>query len=388
MTKRQKLDEQIDYAKQIVAELEEKKTTANTSLQEINTAVDTANTFLQEVAKTKEDASTSLQEVAKTKENASTSLQEINTAKDTVKNTEDTSLQEIAAAKENINSNSQEVKEIKAKVETIQNKFETQFKEIEQTNFEVKKIINDIKDKDGNIIEESTKTKIDNFFKKAAEEKEKFDVKKQKTLEEIQDILAKTTSIELTRAYVEAKSKYGSTLIYGNLPKNFCWKHTKKFYHWLKSSSSTIFYYLLFLAPLAVMIFIFKEYFSIMNSNEESGKIDIGLLILRAVISTPLLLISFFGLSSIRMNRKLYEEYNHKHRVMQLYNSFLKELKETGTTEEQQKLREIMLETVQDKSSLIKEKRSKLSKKEKNFFTEEILNFFTEKSQELYSKEP
>ena len=38
MTKRQKLDEQIDYAKQIVAELEEKKTTANTSLQEINTA--------------------------------------------------------------------------------------------------------------------------------------------------------------------------------------------------------------------------------------------------------------------------------------------------------------------------------------------------------------
>ena len=68
------------------------------------------------------------------------------------------------------------------------------------------------------------------------------------------------------------------------------------------------------------------------------------------------------------MNRKLYEEYNHKHRVMQLYNSFLKELKETGTTEEQQKLREIMLETVQDKSSLIKEKRSKLSKKEKNFF--------------------
>ena len=88
------------------------------------------------------------------------------------------------------------------------------------------------------------------------------------------------------------------------------------------------------------------------------------------------------------MNRKLYKkEYNHKHRVMQLYNSFLKELKETGTTEEQQKLREIMLETVQDKSSLIKEKRSKLSKKEKNFFTEEILNFFTEKSQELYSKE-
>ena len=28
---------------------------------------------------------------------------------------------------------------------------------------------------------------------------------------------------------------------------------------------------------------------------------------------------------------------------MQLYNSFLKELKETGTTEEQQKLREIIL---------------------------------------------
>ena len=127
----------------------------------------------------------------------------------------------------------------------------------------MKKIINDTKDNEGKIIEESTKTKIENFFKKTAEEKEIFDVRKQKTLEEIQDILAKTTSIELTRAYVEAKSKYGSTLIYENLPTHFSLKLAIKFYHWLKSSSSTIFYYLLFLAPLAVMIFISLSFVSL-----------------------------------------------------------------------------------------------------------------------------
>ena len=143
----------------------------------------------------------------------------------------------------------------------------------------MKKIINDTKDNEGKIIEESTKTKIENFFKKAAEEKEKFDVKKQKTLEEIQDILAKTTSIELTRAYVEAKSKYGSTLIYENLPTHLLLKIVIKLYHWLKSSSSTIFYYLLFLAPLAVMIFIFKDYL-FNNSKTDIKDIDISLLIL------------------------------------------------------------------------------------------------------------
>ena len=50
--KEQTLDEQINYAKQIVAELEQKKTTANNSLQEINTAKttvkNTANNSLQE----------------------------------------------------------------------------------------------------------------------------------------------------------------------------------------------------------------------------------------------------------------------------------------------------------------------------------------------------
>ena len=67
------------------------------------------------------------------------------------------------------------------------------------------------------------------------------------------------------------------------------------------------------------------------------------------------------------MNRKLYEEYNHKHRVMQLYNSFFKRIKRNRNKEEQQKLREIMLETVQDKSSLIKEKIQNFLKKKKTF---------------------
>ena len=46
-----------------------------------------------------------------------------------------------------------------------------------------------------------------------------------------------------------------------------------------------------------------------------------------------------------------------------------------------------MLKTVQDKSSLIKEKRSKLSPKEKNFFTVEILNLDLQKESIIISKD-
>ena len=60
--KEQTLDEQINYAKQIVAELEQKKTTANNSLQEINTAKttvkNTANNSLQEINTAKTTANT------------------------------------------------------------------------------------------------------------------------------------------------------------------------------------------------------------------------------------------------------------------------------------------------------------------------------------------
>ncbi len=68
------------------------------------------------------------------------------------------------------------------------------------------------------------------------------------------------------------------------------------------------------------------------------------------MLSLPLAAISAFGWSSIRLYRRLYEEYNHKQRVMQLYHSFKDEI---GDSEEHKNaLLAIMLSAVGDKPSL------------------------------------
>ncbi len=59
--------------------------------------------------------------------------------------------------------------------------------------------------------------------------------------------------------------------------------------------------------------------------------------------------IAFFGFRSIGRKRLLYEEYNHKQRVMTLFDSFRKETDESKISEHKKRLLKIALDTVEEK---------------------------------------
>ncbi len=106
----------------------------------------------------------------------------------------------------------------------------------------------------------------------------------------------------------------------------------------------------MFLAPL---IFIVWFLHPILDAAENGKSISDGVLIWRGVLSVPVSAISLFGWSSIRLNRRLYEEYNHKQRVMQLYRSFKEEISKIDPAGDEYKaLIAIMLGAVADKPTL------------------------------------
>lgn len=74
------------------------------------------------------------------------------------------------------------------------------------------------------------------------------------------------------------------------------------------------------------------------------------MLIVRFLIVLPLATLSGFGFASLQNYRKLYEAYNHKQRVMELYGSFSEEIKANGDDEQKKALLTIMLNTVASKT--------------------------------------
>lgn len=83
-----------------------------------------------------------------------------------------------------------------------------------------------------------------------------------------------------------------------------------------------------------------------------SAPVGAEYLIFRTLIAVPLGTISLFGYTSLRLYRRLYEEYNYKQRVMELYLSFAKEIGDKGTDEQKEALIAIMLKAVADKPSV------------------------------------
>ncbi|HEX7776799.1 MAG TPA: hypothetical protein VF449_09755, partial [Parvibaculum sp.] len=160
--------------------------------------------------------------------------------------------------------------------------------------------------------------------------------------------------------YVDAKAKYGpSKFVYADgKDDSISWK---RFFRWclysVQSYATPLFLYAVFLGPLIPVFLYFRELLEF--AKDHPDKLTVELLLLRTAISVPLLTVSLFGLSSIRLYRRLYEEYNHKQRVMQLYDSFKREFEKVGDAEQQRALLTIMLTTVGDKPSLAMHKYEK-----------------------------
>ncbi len=185
-------------------------------------------------------------------------------------------------------------------------------------------------------------------------------------------LLPKYVSATQAYSYYDAKSYHGPTKSPpAENSKEQTWYH-KAFITILDLSRymKPVFFYSVFIGPIIVLIAIFTPVFlgiSIFDLfNNEPIKIPEGTnsnywfgVIFRIVVAAPLGFISLFGYKSIARSRKLYEEYDHKQRVMETYFGFKKEAETLSKLDGNNlahinKLMSIVLTTVADKPSSIK----------------------------------
>lgn len=241
-----------------------------------------------------------------------------------------------------------------------------------------KSLLQDEKDTEtGKVLKFSTKSSIDNFFTQIKEqlttiEKRRGEIEKEvaalkEALElKINSLLPNAGAAGLGYAFFDAKSRYGSVAFRppaDESPK-LRNKLTARIGHFVRNNTSIVFYHLLFLVPLLFITDLFiglylGKHFLIewAMGDSGSGQLSNGNLTNEKTqnffyITIPLAIISWFGFSSIRQNRRLYGEYDYKQRVMQLYRSFKEEIEKEGKPEQKQKLLDIMLTTVESKPSL------------------------------------
>ena len=180
-----------------------------------------------------------------------------------------------------------------------------------------------------------------------------------KQLEEIiRGLLPEAGAAGLASTYFEAKKRYG--VLSDNELVGGIWNNKL---HLVTKGFKTLLFYSMFIVPLLFIVWMFYGVISEPNKYKDLGGIGYALLLFRIFLVAPLAGISFFGLYSIRVNRQLYEEYNHKQRVMELYHSFTDMLSDYGAEDYAQNLLGIMMETVNTKPSL--DLRSDRAKKKK-----------------------
>lgn len=238
--------------------------------------------------------------------------------------------------------------------ESIKTKIENFYNDIKTKNDEIIKIIIGLEkdlsiqkikiEKDNNSLKSEFRSDFDNLKSIFTDE---FNVSIQKSQEEINSLLPGAGAAGLASAYFDAKSQYGSTP-YKNDRESSDVKYPKTF-HFIKNSMKSGFFYLMFILPLFGIWWTLRPLMQA-TMHADSGGFFVDAWLFRIAVAMPLVAISWFGLSSIRMYRRLYEEYNHKQRVMQLYYSFKDEVSDEG---QKNRLRDIMLEAVADKPSLV-----------------------------------
>jgi hypothetical protein len=151
----------------------------------------------------------------------------------------------------------------------------------------------------------------------------------------------------LASAYREAKLRYGKDDAVNASSQEV------RLSFWKTKIETSFWHYCLFILPL-MGIFGLTLYY-----HEYLAGLETKALVLKAMLSLPLLVLSAFGFASIHQNRRLYEEYNHKQRVMQLYDGFKKEIDAHGEGPQKTRLLDIMLKTVGDKPTLAMSKYEK-----------------------------
>ncbi len=147
---------------------------------------------------------------------------------------------------------------------------------------------------------------------------------------EVDSLLSDTTIQTLSENYKEAMHVYGSP-VYKQITKNKWWLIFQNLFIGIKHLIKFVGSYILFIGPLVLIGWFFvggtlNDVFLPEAPGDES---DDGIkfsgteyIVYKLTIALPLLWVSYFGQKSISQRRRLFEEYNHKYRVLQMYMLF------------------------------------------------------------------
>jgi hypothetical protein len=181
----------------------------------------------------------------------------------------------------------------------------------------------------------------------------------------ILSLLPSAGAAGLSSTYYDAKSRYAPTSYAGKPGASRLegWrKHLRSVFGYNPASViATGFFYVMFVVPLAIIAFGSLQLLYKME-NDVHFVLDYRMLAVRFLIVLPLATLSGFGFASLQLYRKLYEEYNHKQRVMELYQSFRDEIATNGDEIQQKELLTIMLRSVANKAWETTEKPSSQAK--------------------------
>lgn len=178
------------------------------------------------------------------------------------------------------------------------------------------------------------------FHTKLTDEISPFLAQKQKDIDEISDdiqtkrkevdsLLSETTVKALAQGYREAMQIYGDP-VYGQ--PNRGWKQ------WLKHRTACLFKaikhfikftgsYVLFIGPLVLIgwLFVSNGWQTVLDATP-AGNVEFSgteYIFYKLTIALPLLWVSWYGQKNIAHRKRLFEEYNHKLRVVQMYMHFV-----------------------------------------------------------------
>lgn len=230
--------------------------------------------------------------------------EDINSIEDYLINLENR-IKEIAINAEKLNSDVEAMKYREKEVRKATNSYTQRIEE------HIDKVVNKL---------EINEDKIEQHINKSRDRYEKeFETLKQELTNEIRTLLPEAGAAGLSNSYRISKSRYEDKL-------------------------AASLYYGMFLIPLITTV--------VWYWNIEISSISFEFIFFKLPIIIPLGTISIMGWRSISLNRRLFEEYNHKQRVMELYHSFSKEIEKHGSDKEQNALLLIMLATVHHMPSI------------------------------------
>lgn len=143
--------------------------------------------------------------------------------------------------------------------------------------------------------------------------------------EDISALLSDATVKSLADGYMESKYEYSK---YKNreYPDELSWVENLPIYIYnlIGRHITSFLYYLMFILPLIAvsLVFINEETAKIVLSSltrNEMLPTALELIYVKTVISIPLIWIAWYGQRNISQRKRLFEEYNHKLKVVQMY---------------------------------------------------------------------